>query len=401
MKRLLSAVMLMLLPASAFALTQSAVPPKFPLVWGSSAGSAYIRSIPVPSQIGTQNCAASLTDGFPPLTFVPSVAGGCPPFGADFNGIFKQLSQWSQWQAAGSAILYDSAFQSSIGGYPKWSMISNASTPGCFWISSVDNNTTNPDAAGAGWINTCAVGGVLTGTLPNPGLAATGVSAGTYTPAKITVGVDGRISAASSGTAPTFTRLTSGTSLTYNAPAGVVRLRVRMIGGGGGGAGFGTAGGSGGTTSFGNWTAAGASPGSSQTSGQGGNGGTTGTGTLIQRTNGNNGGAGQEATSGGGATGGYGAGGPFGGGGGSQFTPVSALPGATNSGGGGAGFPTSVASTPSGGGGGGGEYVEFIYGTVSGVTYTVGAAGTAGLPGGGNAGAAGGSGVIIIEEDYY
>jgi hypothetical protein len=159
MKRLLSALLLMLMTMPALALSQSSVPPKFPLVWGSSAGSAYIRSIPIPSQIGTQNCAASLTDGFPPLTFVPSVAGGCPPFGADFNGIFKQITQWNQWQQAAGPIFYDSGFAASIGGYPSGAILSSAVVPGDQWMSIVDNNTSNPDllsgnqiVGGSNWV---------------------------------------------------------------------------------------------------------------------------------------------------------------------------------------------------------------------------------------------------------
>lgn len=144
---------LLLLPFSpALALEQASSPQKFPIAWGASAGTAYVRSIPTPSQIGVQNCAASLTDGFPPLTFVPASGGGCPPFGQDFNGILRQLSQWSQWGQAGGPVYYDSAFASAINGYPSGARLLSTIVPGTVWVSTADNNTSNPDAGGSGWI---------------------------------------------------------------------------------------------------------------------------------------------------------------------------------------------------------------------------------------------------------
>lgn len=152
-KGFLSALALIVLTAAAaHALSQSSIPPKFGVPWGSNAGAAYIRSIPATSQIGVQNCAASLPDGFPPLTFVPGNAGGCPPFGQDFNGILKQLSQWNQWQSAGGPVFYDSAFATAAGGYPSGAKLSSAVTPGTVWMSTADNNATNPDSGGAGWV---------------------------------------------------------------------------------------------------------------------------------------------------------------------------------------------------------------------------------------------------------
>lgn len=140
---------------SLLGMTSSQIPSKFNIPWGNSAGPAYIRSIPQSSQIGIQNCAASLTDGFPPLTFTPSGAGGCPPFGQDFNGILKQITQWAQWQSAGGPVFWDSAFSTAVGGYPKGATLQSSVLPGRIWFSTAENNTTNPDdqtGAAAGWV---------------------------------------------------------------------------------------------------------------------------------------------------------------------------------------------------------------------------------------------------------
>lgn len=131
---------------------RSAVPPSFPIAFASSAGGGFIRAIPTASQIGIQNGAASLTDGFPPLNFQPVAAGGVPPFGEDMNGLLNQITKWNQWQEAGGPIVYDATFQTAIGGYPQGAIVQSAVTPGKLWMSSVDNNTTNPDTIStSGW----------------------------------------------------------------------------------------------------------------------------------------------------------------------------------------------------------------------------------------------------------
>lgn len=156
MKKLLGALALLISPIwilPAAALDASSVPLSFQIPWGNSAGSAYIRTIPQSSQIGIQNCAASLTDGFPPLTFIPASAGGCPPFGQDFNGIFNQLTGWARWQAAAGPIVYDGTFASGIGGYPAGSILQSAKVAGTLWYNTTDGNTVDPDTVGAAnWI---------------------------------------------------------------------------------------------------------------------------------------------------------------------------------------------------------------------------------------------------------
>ena len=162
MKRLGAALLLVLFAFSpAVAMTRAGAPAKFQIPWGNSAGNAYITyPIPQSSQIGIKNCAASLTDGEPPLTMQSASSGGCAPFGQDLNGIFKQITQWNQQTQMGAVPAYDSAFSSSIGGYPEGTILSQASAPECFWVSQADNNTSDPDTGGANWTSTCPGGGI-------------------------------------------------------------------------------------------------------------------------------------------------------------------------------------------------------------------------------------------------
>lgn len=200
--------------------------------------------------------------------------------------------------------------------------------------------------------------------------------------------------------------LSSGTAATYTTPASCVRISARMIGGGGGGAGnHTTAGGTGGTTSFGSWTAIGGGGGQMDSSGSGGYGGIGGTGGAdgtgtTKRWKGNGGANGEGRNASNKVSGGTGANSPFGGGGrggdGSVTVNGEAASANTGAGGGGAALLTGEGA---GAGGGMGEYVEFLVTSPSATyTYTIGAGGTAGT--GTNAGGAGGSGIIVVDEFY-
>jgi hypothetical protein len=149
----------------------SSRPASFPIPFGANAGGSFIRAIPVNSQIGVQDGAASLNDGFVPDNFTPLAGGGVPPFGQDINGILKQATGWCQWLEAGSPIVYDSAFAAAVGGYPKGAVV-NCSVIAAEWISTSDNNLTNPDdpLTSSGWIRIGVPVGVpmpfLTSTIP-------------------------------------------------------------------------------------------------------------------------------------------------------------------------------------------------------------------------------------------
>ena len=130
----------------------SNIPSKIPLPFAYAAGSSYKNTIPVASQIGITNGRASLADGFPPLNFTPISAGGVPPFGGDMNGILNEMTSIQQWQQAGGFFTYDSAFSTAVGGYPKGAILQSTSLSG-LWMSSAENNTSNPDTGGAGWVS--------------------------------------------------------------------------------------------------------------------------------------------------------------------------------------------------------------------------------------------------------
>lgn len=120
------------------------------------AASGAKNAIPVASQIGIVAGAASLTDGFPPLTRTPLAAGGVPPSGLDMNGIIYELSAILRWANAGAGYVYDGTFaaDSNVGGYPKGARVLRSDGQG-YWFNTTDNNTTDPEGAGAvaaGWV---------------------------------------------------------------------------------------------------------------------------------------------------------------------------------------------------------------------------------------------------------
>lgn len=94
--------------------------------------------------------AASMTLGFPYATSLPVEEGGEGPTYEDFNGIFYRLSDFTRWSAAGGGYKFNSQFATDVGGYPKGAVILKADESG-YWLSTIDNNTNDPDVSGIGW----------------------------------------------------------------------------------------------------------------------------------------------------------------------------------------------------------------------------------------------------------
>src|SRR6185312_13578810 len=123
----------------------SDIPYKFAEIWAAAAAGGYVTD-PIP---GTATGAdASQHLGFPPITAMLPGAGGIPPTIQDFNGVLFYLSAWVRWQQTGTAVPYDATFQSNIGGYPNGAVVGSTVVPYRKWLSTADNNTSNPDTGG-------------------------------------------------------------------------------------------------------------------------------------------------------------------------------------------------------------------------------------------------------------
>lgn len=285
----------------------SSIPPKFTVPFGNNAGPGFIRTIPLGSQIGITDGAASLNDGFVPLNMLPVSAGGVPPFGQDMNGVLKQITQWDQWTATGGAPQFDAAFASAIGGYPLGAVV-ESSTPGYLYLSIVDNNTVNPNVNLTGWVY----------LLTNVNFAAT-------TNANTTNLINSEVPTLIYQTGASKSLVPYISAGTFTVPGGVYWIFVTVVGGGGGAAGGsstqGGGGGGGGGTAYG-WIAT--SPGAQYAvtvggggagfnnlsgSGIGNQGGTSSFGGIISATGGGGGAINFGAAASSGGPGGVGLGG--------------------------------------------------------------------------------------------
>jgi hypothetical protein len=140
--------------AEAFALNAPNSSPASPVPGG--------RTFPFPtaSQIGVVNGAASLHDGFPPLTMQPPppTGSGIPPFGVDANGILYLLSAHIAALGAGQPYVWSSVLEADMGGYALGAVLQQVADPTAFWINMTSGNATNPDTASplgsTGWMST-------------------------------------------------------------------------------------------------------------------------------------------------------------------------------------------------------------------------------------------------------
>jgi len=116
------------------------------------ASSGEKNDIPVnATQTTNEEGKAALDVGFPPITMTDISAGGIPPSGQDFNGIFNIITAGLRYSMAGGLYPYNAEFSSAIGGYPIGAIL--ISTDGkTIWFNAADANTTDPDStSSANW----------------------------------------------------------------------------------------------------------------------------------------------------------------------------------------------------------------------------------------------------------
>jgi hypothetical protein len=133
----------------------SSLPAKIAAIFAASAAPTSKNTIPLTQAGILQPGQASFDVGFPAVTMQPAASGGLNPYGQDFNGILNAVTAVEMWQSAGGFFPYDATFASSVGGYPKGSILSRVAGTG-FWLCTTDNNSTNPETGGAGWITFAA-----------------------------------------------------------------------------------------------------------------------------------------------------------------------------------------------------------------------------------------------------
>lgn len=105
---------------------------------------------PIPPAANPATGRAGFDQGFSAINMTAKEAGGIPPFGQDFNGIFYEVTNILRYMQAGGQPTFSSALATSIGGYPKGAMVLGSDGV-TLWQSKVDSNSTDPNTDPTDW----------------------------------------------------------------------------------------------------------------------------------------------------------------------------------------------------------------------------------------------------------
>ena len=125
-------------------------------------------TLPIPVEPTVTPGQANFNEGFPAITMVDPVSqGGVPPFGQDFNGIFYMITAYLVWLQGGGGFTFDQDFVDENGGYAEGSILRSTDDPTRQWVSTADDNETDPDSpSAANWIPVGSGQGYITATVP-------------------------------------------------------------------------------------------------------------------------------------------------------------------------------------------------------------------------------------------
>lgn len=99
----------------------------------------------IPEITNNTTGAAGYDRGFGEINMLPEGAGGIPPDGKDFNGVFYELSSAIQYVQSGVTFPYNQDFADAIGGYDVGALVTAS---GIRYVSTISGNSVPPPSAG-------------------------------------------------------------------------------------------------------------------------------------------------------------------------------------------------------------------------------------------------------------
>lgn len=111
------------------------------------------NAIPENYSSSMESNQATWDQGFGPITMIPVAAGGLPPKGQDFNGIFNQISESVVYLSMGGRFKFSADYAAAINGYPKGAILQSDDEKKEYQ-SIIDNNKVNFNTATQAQINT-------------------------------------------------------------------------------------------------------------------------------------------------------------------------------------------------------------------------------------------------------
>ena len=110
---------------------------------------------PIPPAANPATGRAGFDQGFSAINMTAKEAGGIPPFGQDFNGIFYEVTNILRYMQAGGQPTFSSTLATAIGGYPKGALILGDDGESV-WRNTLEGNSNNPNTDQTGWISDSA-----------------------------------------------------------------------------------------------------------------------------------------------------------------------------------------------------------------------------------------------------